>query len=164
MTIKRSAGSIQAWSSPHMFVKVYHDTGDIRKRVVDAHQARNGYKTICKEFGPHQSTVGQIVYKWRKFKTIVDQQRSLQEQISEVPNDPRGTSKQLKVSLTLANINVQESTIRRTLNNKARMLLENCFIEGWEQNRTFWFKWEALWWEKGKHCIPAYVKCETWWW
>ncbi len=32
--------------------------------------ARKFYKTIFKEFGLYKSTVRQIVYKWRKFKTI----------------------------------------------------------------------------------------------
>ena len=100
---------------------------DLRKSVVDAHQAGKGYKTISKEFGLHQSTVRQIVYKWRKFKTIVTLPRSGRPTkitprarrviVGEVTKDPRVTSKQLKASLTLANVNVHESTIRRTLNN-----------------------------------------------
>ncbi|XP_016383721.1 protein lin-54 homolog [Sinocyclocheilus rhinocerous] len=48
----------------------------------------------------------QTLYKWRKFKIIVI-----------VHEEPRVTSKQLKASLKLANINVHESTIRTTLNN-----------------------------------------------
>ena len=49
---------------------------DLRKRVVVVHQARKGFKAISKEFGLHQSTVRQIVYKWRKFKTTVTLPRS----------------------------------------------------------------------------------------
>ncbi len=65
-----------------MFVEVNHVTnkgdywGPRKKRVDVAHQARKGYKTISKEFGLHKSTVGQIVYKWRKFKTTVAFPRS----------------------------------------------------------------------------------------
>ncbi len=44
-------------------------TEDLEKIIDVAHQARKGYKTISKEFGLHKSTVRQIVYKWRKFKT-----------------------------------------------------------------------------------------------
>ncbi len=96
------------------------------KRVDVAHQARKGYKTISKEFGLHKSTVRQIVYKWRKFKTTVtfprsvDQQRSSKAErviVCEVVKVPRVTSKQLKTFLTLANVNVHEPTIRRTLSN-----------------------------------------------
>src|SRR4029434_958157 len=49
---------------------------NLRKQVVDAHQAGKGYKTISKQFGLHQSTVRQIVYKWRKFSTIATLPRS----------------------------------------------------------------------------------------
>ncbi len=44
---------------------------DHGKRVDVAHQAGKGHKTMSKEFGLHKSTVRQIVYKWRKFKTTV---------------------------------------------------------------------------------------------
>ena len=37
--------------------------------------------------------------------------------VPEVTKEPRVTSKQTKASLTLANVNVHEFTIRRTLNN-----------------------------------------------
>uniref|UniRef100_A0A8C4TBF5 Transposase n=1 Tax=Erpetoichthys calabaricus TaxID=27687 RepID=A0A8C4TBF5_ERPCA len=90
-------------------------------------QAGKGYKIISKEFGLHQSTVRQTVYKWRKFKTIVTLPRRGRPTkitprarcviVGEVTKDPRVTSKQLKASLTLANVHVHESTIRRTLNN-----------------------------------------------
>ncbi len=64
-----------------MFVEVNRvmnkgDTEDLGKRVDVAHQARKGYKTISKEFGLHKSTVRQVVYKWRKFKTTITFPRS----------------------------------------------------------------------------------------
>lgn len=43
----------------------------------------------------------------------------------------------------------------------------NVFCGRWDQDRTFWFKWEALCLEEGKQCIPAQVAYpifETWWW
>ncbi len=56
-------------------MEVNHGTKEINEDLgewVDvAHQARNVYKTISKEFGLHKSTVRQIVYKLRKFKTAV---------------------------------------------------------------------------------------------
>ncbi len=70
---------------------------------------------------------------------------------------PRVTSKQLKAFLTLTNVNVHEPTIRRTLSNHgvhdrvARRkplfsigLLEKGLMDGWNQNRTCWFKWESI--------------------
>ncbi|MBN3293577.1 TCB1 transposase, partial [Polypterus senegalus] len=70
------------------------------------------------------STVRQIV---NKFKTIVTLPRNGRPTkitprarhviVGEVTKDPRVTSKQLKASLTLANVHVHESTIRRTMNN-----------------------------------------------
>ncbi len=103
---------------------------------------------------------------------MVDQQRSLQ---SRTCNSlwgckvPRVTSKQLKAFLTLANVNVHEPTIRRTLSNhgvhgrveeeSTVLQKENCLLkimwtsqwtiekglmDGWNQNRTYWFKWEAI--------------------
>ena len=49
---------------------------DLRRRVVDAHQAGKGYKTISEEFGLHQSTVRQIIYKLKTSNTIVVLPRS----------------------------------------------------------------------------------------
>ncbi len=49
---------------------------------------------------------------------VVDQQRSIQSRtckVCEVAKVPRVTSKLLKAFLTLANVNVHEPTIRRTL-------------------------------------------------
>lgn len=51
-------------------------SGELRKRIVDAHEAGKGYKIISKEYGLHRSTVRQIVYKWRIFKTTVTLPRS----------------------------------------------------------------------------------------
>ncbi len=48
----------------------------LEKELYFAHEARKGYKTISKEFGLNKSTVRQIVYKWRKFKTTVTFLRS----------------------------------------------------------------------------------------
>ncbi len=96
-------------------------TEDLGKRVDVAHQTRKAYKTISKSFGLHKSTVRLCTHdhcylpeKWStnkahsKVECVID---------SEVAKVPRVTSKQLKAFLTLANINVQEPTIRRTLNN-----------------------------------------------
>ncbi len=93
-------------------------TEDLGKRVDVAHQARKGYKTISKEFGLHKSTVRQIqdhCYLPEKWSTNKDHSKAERVIVCEVAKVPRVTSKQLKVFLTLANVNVHESTIRRTL-------------------------------------------------
>ncbi len=99
---------------------------NLRKRVDVAHQARKAYKAISKEFGLHKSTVRQIVDKLKKFKTTVTLSRSgpptkitLKARlviVHKVAKDHRVTFKQLAF-LTGADVNVHESTIRRTLNN-----------------------------------------------
>ncbi len=76
--------------------------------------------------GLHQSTVRQIVYKWRKFKTTVTLPRSgrptkisprtNRKIIKEVTKNPRVTSKDLQATLALANVSVHDSTIRKRLN------------------------------------------------
>jgi transposase len=43
---------------------------DLRLRIVALHKAGNGYKSISKSLDVHQSTVKQIVCKWRKFSTV----------------------------------------------------------------------------------------------
>lgn len=43
---------------------------DLRSRIVDFHKAGKGYKTISKSLDVHQSTVRQIIYKWRMFGTV----------------------------------------------------------------------------------------------
>ncbi len=73
------------------------------------------------------------------------------------------TSKQLIAFLTLPNVHVHEPTIKRTLSNgvhgrvarrklllsknkcgQARGLLEKGLMDGWNQNRMYWFTWEAI--------------------
>ena len=49
---------------------------DLRLRIVDLHKAGKGYKSISKSLAVHQSTVRQIVYKWRKFSTAATLPRS----------------------------------------------------------------------------------------
>ncbi len=98
---------------------------NLRKRVDVAHQARKAYKAISKEFGLHKSTVRQIVDKLKKFKTTVTLSRSgpptkitLKARlviVHKVAKDPRVTFKQL--AFLTVDVNVHESTIRRTLNN-----------------------------------------------
>ncbi|XP_034066668.1 guanine nucleotide-binding protein G(I)/G(S)/G(O) subunit gamma-10 isoform X1 [Gymnodraco acuticeps] len=99
---------------------------DLRLRIVDLHKAGKGYKSISESLDVHQSTVRQIVYKWRKFSTVATLPRSgrpvkmtaraQRRMLNEVKKNPRVSARDLKTSLAHANISVDESTIRKTLN------------------------------------------------
>ncbi|KAM4031591.1 uncharacterized protein ACNLHF_019001 isoform 2-T2 [Anomaloglossus baeobatrachus] len=49
---------------------------EVRRRVVEAHEAGKGYKSISKVCALHRSTVRQIVYKWKTFNTVSSRPRS----------------------------------------------------------------------------------------
>ena len=100
----------------------------LRLRIVDLHKAGKGYKSISKSLDVHQSTGRQIVYKWRKFSTVSTLPRSgrsakmtaraQHRTLNEVKKNPRVSAKDLQKSLEHANISVDESTIRKTLNKR----------------------------------------------
>ncbi|XP_068111821.1 uncharacterized protein [Hyperolius riggenbachi] len=98
---------------------------DLRQKVVEAHKSGKGYKSISKELGLHRSTVRQIIYKWKKFSTVLTLPRSGRPTkisakarrtiVKQMTTNPRVTSKDLQASLALDNICVHQSTIRKTL-------------------------------------------------
>ncbi|XP_066440826.1 uncharacterized protein [Eleutherodactylus coqui] len=49
---------------------------EVRRKVVEAHKAGKGYKTIAKVLDLHRSTVRQIIYKWKAFNTTATRPRS----------------------------------------------------------------------------------------
>ncbi|XP_077110778.1 uncharacterized protein LOC143766748 [Ranitomeya variabilis] len=49
---------------------------EVRRKVVAAHEAGKGYKTISKVCELHRSTVRQIIYKWKTFNTVSSRPRS----------------------------------------------------------------------------------------
>ncbi len=49
---------------------------DIRDKIVDLHKAGMGYKTISKKFGEKETTVGAIIWKWKKYKITINRPRS----------------------------------------------------------------------------------------
>ncbi|XP_071968847.1 uncharacterized protein [Engystomops pustulosus] len=49
---------------------------EVRRKVVEAHQAGKGYKSLSKVFHLHRSTIRQIIYKWKVFNTIATRPRS----------------------------------------------------------------------------------------
>uniref|UniRef100_A0A8C5R032 Transposase n=1 Tax=Leptobrachium leishanense TaxID=445787 RepID=A0A8C5R032_9ANUR len=99
---------------------------DLRSKIVDLHEAEKGYKSISKSLDVHVSTVRQTVYKWRKFSTVATlprrgrpvkmTARAQRRMVNEVKKNPRVSAKDLQKSLAHANIFVDTSTIRKTLN------------------------------------------------
>src|SRR4029434_3290133 len=51
-------------------------TKDVRDKVVDLHKAGMGYKTIGKQLGEKQTTIGLIISKWKQRQTTVNSSRS----------------------------------------------------------------------------------------
>ncbi len=49
---------------------------DVRDKIVDLHKAGMGYKTIAKQLGEKETTVGVIIRKWKKHKITVSLPRS----------------------------------------------------------------------------------------
>ncbi len=45
---------------------------DVRDKIVDLHKARMGYKTIAKQLSEKVTTVGAIIWKWKKHKITVN--------------------------------------------------------------------------------------------
>ncbi|KAM5138930.1 uncharacterized protein ACMZJ9_016388 isoform 1-T3 [Mantella aurantiaca] len=98
---------------------------DLRKQVVEAHNNGKGYKRIAKDLDLHLSTVRKIVYKWKKFSTVATLPRSGRPPkigakarrtiLRHMRENTMVTVKDLKASLALDNINVHESTIKKTL-------------------------------------------------
>uniref|UniRef100_A0A8C5LM91 Transposase n=1 Tax=Leptobrachium leishanense TaxID=445787 RepID=A0A8C5LM91_9ANUR len=98
---------------------------DLRSRIVDLHEAGKGYKSISKSLDVHVSMVRQTVYKWRKFSTVATLPRRghpvkmtarAHRMFNGVKKNPRVSAKDLQKSLAHANIFVDTSTIRKTLN------------------------------------------------
>src|SRR4029434_4508852 len=54
------------WARPKELSK------DIRDKIVDLHKAGMRYKTISKQLGEKQTTVGEIIRKWRQHQTTVN--------------------------------------------------------------------------------------------
>ncbi len=61
---------------------------DTRGKIVDLHSAGMGYRTIGKQLGEKETTVGAIIRKWKKFKMTVNLPRTL----APCKISPRGES------------------------------------------------------------------------
>ncbi|KAJ8355580.1 hypothetical protein SKAU_G00183740 [Synaphobranchus kaupii] len=49
---------------------------DVRDKIVDLHKAGMGYKTIDKQLGEKETTVGAIIRKWKKHEMTINRPRS----------------------------------------------------------------------------------------
>ena len=97
----------------------------LREKIMIAHKSGEGCKKIAQRFDVDVSTVRQIVYKWRYFKTTTTllrngrarktSSRTARQLVVEVPKNPRVTSRELQSSLARADIHVHRFTMRRTL-------------------------------------------------
>ncbi|XP_069605298.1 zinc finger protein 82 homolog isoform X3 [Ranitomeya imitator] len=84
---------------------------DVRRRVVEAHEAGKGYKTISKMCELHHSTVRKIIYKWKAFNTISTLPRSGRpiKLATVLPHLRRGCQGQ-KITTEGVRVNGKEST------------------------------------------------------
>uniref|UniRef100_A0A8C5Q5S0 Transposase n=1 Tax=Leptobrachium leishanense TaxID=445787 RepID=A0A8C5Q5S0_9ANUR len=99
---------------------------ELRSRIVDLHKAGKGYKSISKSLDVHVSTLRQTVCKWRKFSTVATlprrgrpvkmTARAQRRMLNEVKKNPRVSAKDFQKSLAHANIFIDTSRIRKTLN------------------------------------------------
>ncbi|KAK3555084.1 hypothetical protein QTP86_007967, partial [Hemibagrus guttatus] len=98
---------------------------DVRDKIVDVHKARMGSKTIAKQLGEKVTTVGAIIFKWKKHKITVNLSRSgapckispcgVSMIMRTVKNQPRTTREDLVNDLKATGTIVTKKIIGNTL-------------------------------------------------
>ncbi|KAK3525976.1 hypothetical protein QTP70_011772 [Hemibagrus guttatus] len=106
---------------------------DVRDKIVVLHKAGMGYKTIGKQLAEKLTTVGVIIYKWKKHKITVNLPRSgapckisprgVSMIMKMVRNQPRTTREDLVNDRKAAGTIVTKKTIGNTLRREG---LKSC--------------------------------------
>ncbi|KAI4874910.1 hypothetical protein NFI96_003971 [Prochilodus magdalenae] len=98
---------------------------DVRDKIIDLQKAGMGYKTLGKTLGEKETTVGDMVRKWKKYKMTVNQPRSgapckispggVSLIMRKVRNQPKTTRGELVNDRNTAGTTVPKKTIGNTL-------------------------------------------------
>lgn len=98
---------------------------DLRKRIVNAHKAGEGYTSISKRFQVSRTGVRGIIQKFKETNTVQNKtgrgrkriiSKTLERKLArDVSKDPRTTAKALVNDLTKSGIEVSEKTVTRAL-------------------------------------------------
>ena len=100
---------------------------EVRNRIVSAHKAGKGYKSISKQLELPVSSVRAVVQKYKKYGITTSLPRSgrprkitaraERNMLREVSTNPRLTSSDIQKSLSASEIHVHTSTIRKRLSS-----------------------------------------------
>ncbi len=98
---------------------------DIRDKIVDLHEAGMDYKTISKKLGEKETTVGAIIWKWKKYKITINSPQSgapcmisphgVRMIMRKVRDQPRTTRKELVNDFKAVGTTFTKQTIGNTL-------------------------------------------------